>query len=190
MILLDVTISDTGVEWLWIGGSVAFLVIIRLLYTNSKLQDKTTNYLLGENIYWKNWAVNELEKYKETELQKEAKLMLKEWTILNEASIRADAIKRSTAVHTGKVTEHFIPFMKGFPYNVKDARFIGSPIDLIIFDGHNEQREITIVFTEVKTGKSKLSPAQQRIKEAVLSQRVRWWETGGEFTGTQNEIDF
>jgi predicted Holliday junction resolvase-like endonuclease len=35
----------------------------------------------------------------------------------------------------GKVTEHFIPDLPDFAYNPKDARFLGSPVDFIVFDG-------------------------------------------------------
>ena len=104
-----------------------------------------------------------------------------DWKLKYEVDIRQDAIRRSTAVHTGKVTEHFIPFMKGFGYNVRDVRFVGSPIDLIVFDGHYDQSdEITILFIEVKTGKSKLSAAQRKIKDAVLNNRVQWREMGND----------
>ena len=110
-----------------------------------------------------------------------AKIMMMDWKLKYEVDIRQDAIRRSTAVHTGKVTEHFIPFMKGFGYNVRDVRFVGSPIDLIVFDGHYDQSdEITILFIEVKTGKSKLSAAQRKIKDAVLNNRVQWREMGND----------
>ena len=169
MLLLDVTISDVGAVWLWVGGIVAALLIILLINSRS-------------NLYTKIFEFEKREKLTDRDVDNRAKLMLLQWKIEYEAAIREDAIKRSTAVHLGKITEHFIPFMSAFPYNTKDVRFVGSPIDLIIFDGHNEQRDkIEIIIVEVKTGKSKLSQPQQKIKDAVLNGRVRWLETGGDF---------
>jgi predicted Holliday junction resolvase-like endonuclease len=75
----------------------------------------------------------------------------------------------------GKITEHLLPFHSNFPFNHKDVRFIGSPIDLLVFDGHNEGEEnITVYFIEVKTGTSKLSVKQQNIKRAIEQKRVKW----------------
>jgi predicted Holliday junction resolvase-like endonuclease len=59
--------------------------------------------------------------------------------------------------------------------NPWDARFIGSPIDLIVFDGLTEiKEEITIYFIEVKTGKSTLSEAQRKIWQAIVNKRIDW----------------
>lgn len=157
----------------------------------TELQNRSANYDLREselkallNKKYQEWANVELAKFKKYELEKSAKQLLEEWKRQYEKAFRDDAIKRSTAVNLGKVTEHFIPFMSGFPYNPKDVRFLGSPIDLIIFDGHSDKKdEITIYMCEVKTGGSKLSYAQQRIREAVLAQRVKWIELNGEFAG-------
>ena len=44
-------------------------------------------------------------------------------------------MKRSEAVIKGKVTEHRVPFFEEFDFDPGDARFLGSPIDLIVFDG-------------------------------------------------------
>ena len=142
--------------------------------------------------YYENKTKAEIEKFKKDEVEKYAKTLLQKWKIEHEEEIRADAIKRSSAVNLGKITEHFIPFMSKFPYNPKDVRFIGSPIDLIVFDGHSDKKDqITLVIVEVKTGNSKLSSPQQRIKEAVIAGRVHWLETGGDFAKSeQQEIDF
>lgn len=73
--------------------------------------------------------------------------------------------------------EHFVPFSHPFPFNPKDARFIGSPIDLIVFDGISDKRdEIYIYIVEVKTGKSKLTSLQKQIKSSVINGKIRWLE--------------
>ena len=89
---------------------------------------------------------------------------------------RKDAIVRSQAVIAGKVQEQLVPFLPGFGYNPKDARFLGSPVDLIVFDGLDEGTLRRIVFLEVKTGGSALSARERQLRNAVLEQRVEWEE--------------
>ncbi len=56
------------------------------------------------------------------------------------AIIREDAVQRSQAVTARKVHEQLIPYLPAFPYNPKDVRFLGSPVDLVVFDGLAEGR--------------------------------------------------
>ena len=79
------------------------------------------------------------------------------WKIRYTAIIREDAVQRSQAVTAGKVHEQLIPYLPAFPYNPKDVRFLGSPVDLVVFDGLAEGRVRRIVFVEVKTGRSSLT---------------------------------
>ena len=96
--------------------------------------------------------------------------------ILAEDAIRADAVRRSSAVVSGKVTEHLAPYMAAFPYDPKDARFLGTPVDLIVFDGMSEDSLREIVFLEIKSGSATLSTRERRIRDAVLARRVVWRE--------------
>ncbi|WP_083772949.1 Holliday junction resolvase-like protein [Archaeoglobus profundus] len=102
------------------------------------------------------------------------KILFEEWKQKYEKEIKRDAIEKSKAVITGKVTEHLIPFFPGFKYNPKDVRFIGSPVDLIVFDGLDEGDLRKIVFVEVKYGKSALSKRERLIRDAVTQGRVEW----------------
>jgi len=77
---------------------------------------------------------------------------------------------KSCQVKYGKAWEKFVPFMKSFPYNPNDFKFIGEPIDGIVFDPNK------IVFLEVKTGKSQLSQKQKNVKELVEKKKVEWEE--------------
>ena len=74
--------------------------------------------------------------WKEKELEntstRKAEILFEEWTQRHEKEIRKDAVKKSKAVVAGKVTEQIAPFLPEFKYNPKDARFIGSPIDLFL----------------------------------------------------------
>lgn len=133
------------------------------------------------------WGMVELEKFKAEELQKlkaelmenaerYAKLLTSRWVQENEERIRKDAANRSVRNVMGKVTEQLLPFSEQMSlFNPRDVRFIGSPIDLIVFDGAEEKKdEINIVFIEVKTGTSALSKRQKSIKEAIERGRVFW----------------
>lgn len=91
--------------------------------------------------------------------------------------IRRDSIQKSQAVTIGKVTEHLVPFFPDFPFDPRDVRFLGTPIDLIVFDGLSNGGDIKrLVFVEVKTGKSGLSTRERCVGDAVLAQRIEWLE--------------
>jgi len=118
------------------------------------------------------------EEWRERELEatstRKAELLFEEWKQRYEKEIRRDAIEKSKAVIAGKVSEHFIPYLPEFRYNPKDARFIGSPVDLIVFDGLDEGDSRKIVFVEVKSGKSTLSKRERLIRDAIEQKRVEW----------------
>jgi predicted Holliday junction resolvase-like endonuclease len=101
---------------------------------------------------------------------------LEAWKIQNETFYRQDAINRSKAVILGKVTEHLVPFQNGFPFNPKEARFIGSPIDIIVFDGIDNEDVVDIYILEIKTGNSSLNKRQRLVRDAVREGRVHWRE--------------
>lgn len=116
-------------------------------------------------------------KAQETSLaHREAQNKLEQWKMSSETAIRQDAITRSHAVNLGKISEHLMPYMSIFPYNSKDARFIGSPIDLLVFHGADDGNVEEIIFLEVKSGSSSLSPRQKQIKAAILEGKVSWRE--------------
>ena len=98
-----------------------------------------------------------------------------------ETSIRKDAADRSRYVLKGKIAEHMVPMYKDvFRYDPSDARFLGAPIDYVIFDGYtavkdgNSDEPITVVLADIKTGNAKLNRTERKIKEAVETGRVRW----------------
>jgi predicted Holliday junction resolvase-like endonuclease len=98
-----------------------------------------------------------------------------------ESSVRKDAAQRSRYVLKGKIAEHMVPmFSDVFPFDPSDARFIGAPIDYLIFDGYtavkddNSEKPITVVLADIKTGAAKLNKTERKIKEAVEAGRVRW----------------
>jgi predicted Holliday junction resolvase-like endonuclease len=125
---------------------------------------------------WKRTELATLKAQEQEIARREAHAMLQEWKGQNEAAIRQDAIQRSRAVIAGQVSEHLLPFMPVFPYNPKDAKFIGSPIDLIVFDGLQEDSVRRVIFLEVKIGASGLSPRQRQLRDVIRAGRVEWQE--------------
>lgn len=110
------------------------------------------------------------------QLDQKARHLHERWRAEAETLIRRDAIDRSRSVTLGKVTEQLTPWLAGFPYNPKDARFIGSPIDMIVFDGCDDGEVRGVVFVEIKTGGSALSGRQRQIRDAIRAGRVEWQE--------------
>jgi predicted Holliday junction resolvase-like endonuclease len=98
------------------------------------------------------------------------------WKVRYTASIREDAVQRSQAVTAGKVHEQLIPYLPGFPFNPKDVRFLGSPIDLVVFDGLAEGQVRRVVFVEVKTGRAGLTSRERSVRDAVQAGEVEWAE--------------
>jgi predicted Holliday junction resolvase-like endonuclease len=101
-------------------------------------------------------------------------LQLERWKQEHTQQIRANAIQQSFAITKGKVTEHIVPFLPGFDFDPKDVRFLGTPIGLIAFSGLNASEGVEIVFIEVKTGQSALSPREKAVKKVVEAKKVSW----------------
>jgi predicted Holliday junction resolvase-like endonuclease len=96
---------------------------------------------------------------------------------LREATIREDALSRSHSAVAGKATEHLAPLLPGFEFDPRDARFLGSPIDFIVFDGLSEGEVQEVVFVEIKTGPSAaLTTRERRVRAAVDAGRIRFLE--------------
>jgi predicted Holliday junction resolvase-like endonuclease len=99
----------------------------------------------------------------------------KEWHRL-EKEARRDAVKRSRSVLSGNFSEQIAPYFPDFQHSPTELRFIGKPIDFIAFTGMDEKDITEVVFIEVKSGQSKLSTQERRLRDAVRAGKVRWEE--------------
>jgi predicted Holliday junction resolvase-like endonuclease len=109
---------------------------------------------------------------------------LAEWKAAEEKKIRQSAADGSRAVIKGRVAEQLAPLLPGFDYNPSDARFIGDPVDYVIFHGYTDFKDgktregnahVEIVILDVKTGGSAgLTREQRAIRDAIAAQRVRF----------------
>jgi predicted Holliday junction resolvase-like endonuclease len=89
--------------------------------------------------------------------------------------IRQSAITQSRAVLGGKFTEQMTPYLPEFKYDPTEARFIGSPIDLIVFPGLAQGDPQEVVIMEIKTGKHcQLTSAEKKIQQLIEDGMVRW----------------
>jgi predicted Holliday junction resolvase-like endonuclease len=158
---------------------LAALVLIAILAYGYYMQRSRTQFWLEHKAdeLFQGWRQREIESVRAQQQQiarDEAQVAFQAWKAEFERAIRDDAIKRSESVTVGKITEHIVPFLPDFTYNPKDARFIGSPIDLIVFDGLNAGEVKRVVFVEVKTGESSLSTRERRVRDAIEAGNVEW----------------
>lgn len=170
--------NDLVVPLILTGLFVALVLIATYVVYTKKIATITAEIDQRARKQYETWRQRDYESLvaqQNSVAQREAQVELNQWKIENEAFFRQDAITRSRAVIVGKVIEHLVPYTPAvFPYNPKDARFIGSPIDLIVFDGCDEGEVRQVIFLEIKSGSSSLSRRQRQIREAVENGRVVW----------------
>ena len=90
------------------------------------------------------------------------------------AVIRARALTGSRAALRGRIVEQMAPVLADWPYEPSDARFLGSPVDYVVFDGAADGDEIEVVLVEVKSGRARLTDMEVRVRDAVEAGRVRY----------------
>lgn len=74
--------------------------------------------------------------------------------------------RKSSEVRLGKIGENLAPFVKDWPWDPNNFRFLGNPIDGIQFNKDE------IVFVEIKTGKARLSRSQKDFRDLVKAGKV------------------
>ena len=87
---------------------------------------------------------------------------------------REDAIARSRAVLAGNFSEQLAPYLPNFPFKPTECKFIGRPVDFIVFHGLDEKQVTGVSFVEVKSGKSNLSATEKSVKNAIENKNVNW----------------
>lgn len=76
--------------------------------------------------------------------------------------------KMSLSTKYGQISEEFFPLEQSYPYNSKNFKFLGNPIDGIQF---NEDK---IILIEFKTNSSKLSTKQRHIRNLINDKQVEF----------------
>lgn len=97
------------------------------------------------------------------------------------AEARRVGIEQSRSTLKGKMAEQMAPLLEGFPYLPAESRFLGDPIDYLVFSGYTQVKddagpagEVEVVLLDIKHGQSKLSSSQRAIAQAVEAGRVRF----------------
>lgn len=104
-----------------------------------------------------------------------AKLLM--WKNREEKRIRKNTAKAMRGTLKGKISEQISPVLIDFPGSIADARFLGSPVDFIVFDGYGKHDIKRLVFVEVKTGKKpNLSPIERQVRDCVKLKKIEWKE--------------
>ncbi|AWV87444.1 Holliday junction resolvase-like protein [Acinetobacter radioresistens] len=91
------------------------------------------------------------------------------------------SVNTSRAVLKGKMAEQLAPILPEFQYLPSDAKFLGDPVDYVVFDGYTDFRdgegradEIEVVLIDIKSGNARLTKGQQAIAQAIRDGRVRF----------------
>ncbi|MBU2616913.1 MAG: hypothetical protein KKB79_02965 [Nanoarchaeota archaeon] len=102
---------------------------------------------------------------------------------------RKDAIMKSRAILGGHFSEQLAPYLPNFNYLPTECKFLGKPVDFLVFKGMDEKNISEVVFVEVKSGKSKLSTQERSLKDAIEKKSVRWEEYRVDEGVTREKID-
>jgi len=95
--------------------------------------------------------------------------------LIRKRKLATEAAERTTkAVNIGKNLERALPTIKGFKWVVPDSKFLGDPIDLLIFNGLSNGKVDSLSFVEVKSGKAKLNSHQESIRDAIEDHKVSY----------------
>jgi hypothetical protein len=62
------------------------------------------------------------------------------------------AVHRSRSVLSAMFAEQLAPYLPDFPFSPTEAKFIGAPIDFLIFKGMDSQHIEEVIFVEEKSG--------------------------------------
>lgn len=89
---------------------------------------------------------------------------------------RADAARRSRGVRGGRAAEQLAPLVGSFAerFDPADARFLGAPVDYVVFDGLAAGELDEVVLVEVKTGSGVLNANERQVREAIACGRVSY----------------
>jgi predicted Holliday junction resolvase-like endonuclease len=94
---------------------------------------------------------------------------------------RKESVSHSRNALKGRIAEQMAPLLPGFGYLPADCRFLGNPIDYVVFNGHTEfsdpegsDEDLEIVLLEIKQNSSQLSRVQRAVRRAAEEGRVRF----------------
>lgn len=106
---------------------IILLMMALLVWTIQRIQLQNKALLESER---------DISQIKNDILEKEAGFQQRLDKDIKEAQKRSNNMQRN--VLKGQIGEQFTPFITDFPYNPSDCRFMGEPIDYVIFQNLHE----------------------------------------------------
>lgn len=77
----------------------------------------------------------------------------------------------------GLINEQLAPYFPGFPYQPSEVKFLGKPVDLVVFKGLDSGQVEEVIFVEIKTGKNPhLTETESSIRKAINQGKISWFE--------------
>lgn len=77
------------------------------------------------------------------------------------------------SINIGMILERICPSLKSFCFDKNDCRSLFDPIDYVIFEGLANGGTVSrIIFSEIKTGRARLTAKQKQIKGLVENKKV------------------
>ena len=151
---------------------IILLMMALLVWTIQRIQSQNKALLESER---------DISQIKNDMIEKEAGFQQRLDKDIKEAQKRSNNMQRN--VLKGQIGEQFTPFITDFPYNPSDCRFMGEPIDYIIFqnlhecaDGNVPIEDVQLIIAEVKTGNARLNQRQKIIKQVIENGQVSFKE--------------
>lgn len=104
---------------------------------------------------------------------------VQEWKTRELYAVRRDALDRSRPEVARRVGSAIAGWTHSFPFLQEDARFIGHPIDYLVFEGYRELRakheqQITCVTFVRAREEARDDPDGRLVEECVRLGRVEW----------------
>lgn len=90
--------------------------------------------------------------------------------------LKQESVKKSREVLTGHFSEQLAPYLPDFPYSPTECKFIGKPIDLIVFKGLDKKEPSEVIFVEIKSQDSKLSTVERKLRDVIKDKKIKWEE--------------
>ena len=151
---------------------IILLMMALLVWTIQRIQLQNKALLDSER---------DIAQIKNDMLEKEAGFQQRLDKDIKEAQKRSNNMQRN--VLKGQIGEQFTPFITDFPYNPSDCRFMGEPIDYVIFqnlhecaDGNVPIEDVHLIIAEVKTGNARLNQRQKIIKQVIENGQISFKE--------------
>ncbi len=82
-------------------------------------------------------------------------------------SLRGKIAEKQRASVKGNVAETFAPMLGDFPFKPSECKFLGDPIDYVVFEGLDERNVTGIHFVDVKADTSQLKKHQRQIRDII-----------------------